>query len=439
MHEPSDNIYASFKLFMESSQRHRITEMSAGVNWAKTPECVRQMLHFEIAHDLSYRNYGRSLGGKILTDIIEYCERIDARSKRSVRSALTNGATDGAHCLMSYLLDSEHITEESVVAMVGMAFPVYSSLMNRLGLDYVEIYDDQTIVPELDMLFDTFERVCPAIIILALPHNPSGVMQDIDYYRAIMDWASEHGAFIFVDRVCLMPWDDVTELSRVFHPHVADNRCFIIDSPSKSNSLAGIRLGLVLMGEAHIEGFEKEIRCRSLNPAVFGSSTFALCRLGNLCFHHGPEPARRVSRFMRRYVHAVYRQYPSDFVPPDVDCEELIQTFVADYCKEVAILRKRVAINQASIVDVLGGISDRAIILDGGFNVLVSSDKMKAANEVSDQEALAKRHGVCVLTQRCFQSDQQHSKTYFLRLSLSIPEEGFRKALEVIRDYFDAA
>ncbi|MEP6017029.1 MAG: pyridoxal phosphate-dependent aminotransferase [Paracoccaceae bacterium] len=397
------------------------------------------MLHFEITHDLSYRNYGRSLGGKILTDIIEYCERVDARSKRHVRSALTNGATDGAHCLMSYLLDAEHITHQAVVAMVGMAFPVYSSLMNRLGLEYVEIYDDQTIVPEIEVLFDAFERVRPAIIILALPHNPSGVMQNIEYYRAIMDWAAANGSFVFVDRVCLMPWDNMTQLNQVFHPHVADDRCFIIDSPSKSNSLAGIRLGLVLMGETHIEGFEKEIRCRSLNPAVFGSTTFALCRLGNLCFHLGPKPARRIARFMRRYLHMVYRQYPSDFVPPDVDCEALIQTFVADYCKEVAILRKRITVNQASIVDVLGEISDRSIILDGGFNVLVSSDKMKAANEVSDQQELASRHGVCVLTQRCFQSDPQDNGTYFLRLSLSVPEDGFRKALEVMKDYFDAA
>ena len=439
MTEPSDNIYASFRMFMEASQSQKITEMSAGVNWSKTPECVKDMLHFEISHDLSYRNYGRSIGGKIITDIIEYCERVDAKSKNRVRCALTNGATDGAHCLMSYFLGTGLLTPDAKVAMVGMAFPVYSSLMNRLGLQYVEIFDDQNIVPELSALLEDFDRIRPSLIILALPHNPSGVMKSANYYQAILEWAARNQTFVLVDRVCLMPWDDIGDLTPLIHQYVSDNRCFVIDSPSKSNSLAGIRLGFVLMGDRYLDGFEKEIRCRSLNPAVFGSLTFALCRLGNLCFHHGNDPARKIGRFVQRYLQVVYRQYPADFVPPEIECDSFVQKFVRDYRDEVATLSERISANQNSIVDVFGDIVDRAIILDGGFNVLISTAKMRAANEILDQEELAKRHGVCVLTQRCFQPETLASGTYFLRLSLSVPEDGFRKALEVMRDFYDAA
>lgn len=70
--------------------------MSAGVNWQPTMHCVKEALQFEIQHDLSYRNYGRSVGAKYITDIIEICEQMEVEGAGRISCALSNGATDGA-------------------------------------------------------------------------------------------------------------------------------------------------------------------------------------------------------------------------------------------------------------------------------------------------------------------------------------------------------
>ena len=74
--EPSDKIYESFQLFLEASKTQRIVEMSAGVNWQTSGNAIKNALKLEIDTDLTYRNYGRSAGIKIATDIIEYAEII---------------------------------------------------------------------------------------------------------------------------------------------------------------------------------------------------------------------------------------------------------------------------------------------------------------------------------------------------------------------------
>lgn len=437
MIEPSENIYESFSLFSKASSRRRITEMSAGVNWQPTPPCVKKSLQFEIQHDLSYRNYGRSVGGKYITDIIEICERKAVGNPSRISCALTNGATDGAHCLFSFFLHERLIHKHDTVAMIGVSFPVYSSLMSRFGIRYVEVTHQDVIVPEIDFVLEHLTTIRPSAIIVSLPHNPSGVMKSATYYEQILIWARTNGSLVIVDRVCLMPWDDSNDIANIVYNNIRDGVCFVIDSPSKSLSLAGLRLGFVLMAHSYLKGFEAEMRARSLNPVVFGTLTLALCRIGQLANNIGIGETDSVMRFARRHFRDALRQYPSDFAPPEISVESFITKFVAAYIEEIKVLKARIARNYASIVEIFEHDATSDIILNAGFNVILQLPRMMVCNEISDQRELALEYGVCILSERCFRDNsKKNNGTYYIRLSLSVPEQDFYRALLVIKEYF---
>ncbi len=437
MIEPSENIYQSFSLFTRASQSIGITEMSAGVNWQATMQCVKDALHFEIQHDLSYRNYGRSVGGKYITDIIEICEQKEVASTRRISCALSNGATDGAHCLFAYFLHEGLLRNSDTVAMIGVSFPIYSSLMNRFGIQYVEVTHQGVIVPEIDYVLERLAKSRPRVIIISLPHNPSGVLRSTRYYEEVLNWARANGCLVIVDRVCLMPWDDTDDISKLVYDYILDGHCFVIDSPSKSLSLAGLRLGFLLMEQRYIRGLEAEIRARCLNPIVFGTPTLALCRIGRLASKIGVAETESVVRFARRHFRDAVRQYPSDFLIHEVGVDEFIANFVAAYVDEVHVLKDRIVRNYQSIVEIFGTESPHDIVLDAGFNVLLQLHEMEVSNEIADQEELALKHGVCILSERCFQDNSKNSTgVYYIRLSLSVPERNFHNSLLILRDYY---
>lgn len=437
MIEPSENIYQSFSLFTRASLTKEITEMSAGVNWQPTMNCVKEALQFEIQHDLSYRNYGRSVGAKYITDIIEICEQKEVRSKGRISCALTNGATDGAHCLFSSFLHEGLVHHHDTVAMIGVSFPVYSSLMNRFGIQFVEVTHDGVVVPEIEFVLEKLTNIRPRVIVLSLPHNPSGVLKSVTYYEKILSWARTNRGLVIVDRVCLMPWDDTDDISRIVYDYIREGVCFVIDSQSKSLSLAGLRLGFVLMDPRYLAGLEAEIRARSLNPVVFGTLTLALCRMGQLARKIGIHETNKVFRFARRYFRDAVLQYPSDFTIPRINVDEFISDFVSSYVGEINVLKERIANNYRSIVDVFEDYATRDIVLDAGFNVLLQLPGMINRNEILDQEKLALQYGVCILSERCFRDNSSNEERYYyIRLSLSVPEQNFRDALLIMKDYY---
>ncbi|MGR5288667.1 aminotransferase class I/II-fold pyridoxal phosphate-dependent enzyme [Vibrio maritimus] len=435
MTEPSENIYESFNMFMDAAKIRPITELSAGVNWQVTPDCVKRSLMMDIEYDLSYRNYGRSAGGKLITDTIEICEAIEAGFDDRVKCALTGGATEGAHVLFSSLLHSKTIDLSDNVAIVGVSFPVYSSLMNRLGINYKEMADEDKVVPSIDKLISSLESFEPSIVIIALPHNPSGLLMDCNYYESILSWSEQRDIKVIVDRVCMMPWDRIKDLNRLIFKYVSRDVCFVIDSPSKSVSLAGLRIGYVLMADKYFDDFEKEQRCRSLNPIVFGTLTLALCRLGDLAFSSGNGSVEKIVRFLRIHINKAYSQYPSDFLRPKLDVNDYLNGFISDYKKEIHILSKRVRENYNAVVEIFGEDSIGELVFDAGFNVLLKTKTMTKRSEVKDQYLLANNYGSCVLTQRCFHKSES-SDFYFVRLSLTIPSDSFRNSLSNMYEYY---
>ena len=79
--------------------------------------------------------------------------------------------------------------------------------------------------------------------------------------------------------------------------------------------------------------------------------------------------------------------------------------------------------------------SIRPINLTAGFNVVVSTDKMKMQNELNDQIQLSREFGIGVLTSSSF-CELDSSSNYFIRFGLSLDEQTFKNTLLRINDFY---
>jgi aspartate/methionine/tyrosine aminotransferase len=436
MPNPFDNMYESFALFGRVA-REKPIQMSAGVNWMPAGAAVLRRLKHELDAGVSYRNYGRSSGGQVLTDLLAYVERKLASRPEPVTAIVTGGTCDGAHVVASMLAREGRLRPGDRCLAVGLCFPYYYELFTRLGLEYVECIDDRALMPSTDAILEQLATARPSVVVLMLPHNPTGCLLPAGDYARIIQAARSVGAVVFCDRVCMMTWDYARDLAAVFHDGIAAGDVFAFDSLAKSDSLAGLRVGYLLCAPERAGAIEREIRYRMLNPIVFGTPTLAFVRVATLGYVRGQRAGAFLSRVLARFGDRLYRDYPIAYADPFREVDPPSE--VAAYIAEQDELRQRVATNFAHVEEVFAASAVKPLRLDGGFNVLLETDRMLAERECDDQARLCAERAVGVLTERCFRASGAAKPTYAIRLGLSLEPEEFRQGLERMHDFYAQA
>ena len=427
-------VYESFKLFSSVPNSNSAIHMSSGVNWQDASQSIIDLLKTELDMKLTYKNYGRSSGAKIVTDIVSNVEKTLASSKEKISTVIVNGASDGAHILLSHLIDSGKIDTNHDALMLGYSFPFYSTLIKGFDFGYQEYICPENILPSAELVSQKIAEMRPSILVIALPHNPTGIIQSADYYRDVIAAAKRFGTVVIVDRVCLMPWDMDLDLQAVIYDGIVSGSVFVVDSLSKSNSLAGVRIGYILAATQYNDELEEVIRYRNLNPAVFSTPTMAMCKIATLALHKGKSEAKKYKRLLRRYYSRLWLEYPSDFEIPDL--LSMFDNTIDNYILDQQKLRRRFDQNCQMTKAMFSADMLKPAIFDGGFNMLLELPQMWTEYESEDQRILAFKYGVCVLTERCFRNSTNEKDVYFIRLSLTLPIEEFYKGLVGLQQYY---
>ncbi|MDZ7711906.1 MAG: pyridoxal phosphate-dependent aminotransferase [Rhodovibrio sp.] len=412
--------------------------MSAGVDWPEAGDTVIGRLKHELDTAVgATADYGRSSGGKVLTDLLAHVERRLAGRRTRVAAVITGGTCDGAHVVATMLSRDGRIRAGDRCLAIGLSFPYYYELFTGLGLDYVECIDEQALMPSTDEIVQTVETVRPRVIVLMLPHNPTGCLLAAADYARIIRAARSVGAVVFCDRVCMMTWDYTPDLMGAFHDATAAGDVFVFDSLAKSDSLAGLRVGYLLCAPDRAASVEREIRYRILNPIVFGTPTLVFARLATLGYAQRTPAGAFLARLLSRYSDRFYRDYPVSFRDPFEATD--VQGEVAAYNHEQDSLRRRIQTNFAQIEEVFGADVVKPLRLDGGFNVLLETGQMAAERECEHQIRLWTECAVAVLTERCFRASKVAKATYAVRLGLSLEPAEFRAGLDRLQGFYAQA
>jgi aspartate/methionine/tyrosine aminotransferase len=431
---PFKNMYDSFSMFADAGKKHgrNFIPISAGVNWANASYSVQNMLHMEIKSSITYRNYGNAGGARPVTDTLEKIECAISGIK-GLSIQLTHGATEGAWLLFEYLQNTGRIRPGDKTLMIGHGYPMYGLLSKYFKMFFHEVLGNSqkttTYLPDIETIQEAITQIKPKVIFLLFPNNPSGEELSKATLTTISKIASANNIFLVIDRVCQMPWDDRSHCMKVLAPEVVAGNAAVVDSLSKSESLAGLRIGYVITNPKVKQELVNIVQARFLNPPVFGSVTLASCRLAE----YGSNLTKVALRTLESNLDTIFSEYPRSENYSTLT--ENITSFSKAYRSELTQRQNRILNNWKRLQDEFSSLVKRSLLLQSGFNCILCLDAMNINSESEDASALCYQYGVGVLTERCFRNSSSDS-SYFIRVGLSINEEDFEVALVKLKEYY---
>ncbi|MEM9760901.1 MAG: pyridoxal phosphate-dependent aminotransferase [Pseudomonadota bacterium] len=405
--------------------------MSAGVNWAPPSPAIKRLLWRELTDDITTRNYGNPGGISQPVAALELVERGLHRS-RKVRVTLTHGTTEAAWLLFEAWRRADAFGAGDRALTLGPAFPYYHRLAADAGLDFVQVVrpDDRTgaSLPESAQIAEVLGAKAPRVIVLILPNNPLGEILDEAGLQVICDYVAQGHARLLVDRVCLMPWDNADRVARKIGPLVDTGFAGVVDSLSKSESLAGIRRGFAVTNAEVKARLVELTKTRFLNPPTFPAATMAAVRLAQYDLRRG----NRMGILFADSADEIFSEYPGgeDFRAFLEEAVAILPEVRAGTARRHETLRRNFEALELAFADRLAG----PLLWNAGFNVALATTDMDSAREASDAEALAREKGVGVLTSRCFGVEDRDF--YFVRIGLTLPPSDFTEGLSRLLSFY---
>jgi aspartate/methionine/tyrosine aminotransferase len=432
---PFADMYEMFSLFGQQADRwgRKFVPISAGVNWCKPSPAALQLAALELEHAVTTRNYGNAGGSPPITAALAIVER-RLHVNRELEVTLTHGATEGATLVLEYWKRTGAMCQGDTMLTIGPAFALYNRLASDFGLAFYQVLGaanaSDAFMPSVDQIEEALAAERPQVIVVLLPNNPLGEFVDEAGLQRICHYASSTGARILVDRVCLMPWDDVDTIARALGPLIAAGQAAVVDSLSKSESLAGLRSGYLVSDAATKAGVVELIKSRFLNPPVFPTATLAALRLA----HFDLRLATHMGRLFEKASAEIFSEYPGE-----EDFRDFLRTATAllPALRAGMAERRRVLIaNHAMLCATFTDRLARPLLWQGGFNVALATADMDAAREIADGHALACDRGIGVLTSRCFGA-VDGGRLYFVRVGLSLSEADFTEGVARLAAFYD--
>ena len=436
---PFEKMYASFSLFGKAAKvnKQKFYPLSAGVNWMKSNSAILKLMHFELDSGVSYRNYGNSGGSRVLTDILANIEKKRTKSRLRPSVVISNGSSEGSYLIFEYLKKTKFFKDGDTVMMLSHGFPLYAKLSSQFNLNFVEsLYKEHnadTFLSPMDKVLNDINVFKPKLIFLLLPNNPLGERYtDSDLIR-FKKKCREHNIKILIDRVCLMPWDDFDQLNQIFIEDIMNGNVFIVDSMSKSESLAGVRTGYIVTNQDVADGVTEIIQYRNLNPVVYSTFSMAISKMFSMSSQYENE-SQRIFRLYDFFESELFSGFPSN---EDYNIREIITEELFDeYFSELEIHKNHIHKNYSLLNETFSNDALNNLQFQSGFNVALSTSRMKTINQEDDQKKLAVKYNVGILPEFCFRSSVSESENYFVRVGLTIPSEDFKIAIMKLKKFY---
>ena len=183
--------------------------------------------------------------------------------------ALTPGTQAGLFTTMSALLDPgdlvlisdpEYLFSERMLAFLGARVERIPVLHDPPGGE----------APDLDL--SALERLLPErpkLVLFSHPHNPTGSVYRPETLSRLAELAVAHDFRVLVDQLyCRLVYDETPYRHLVAEPGMAD-RTITLLGPSKTESLSGHRLGVVVGPEDVIDAVEQTLAVTSLRAPAY--------------------------------------------------------------------------------------------------------------------------------------------------------------------------
>lgn len=423
--------------------------ISSGTNQFPMPQIWKESIYKELETDFLYRWYTDSHGFQCITSAIKVYEdylsgpglNAFAHSRRQV--CMTTGGCGAASAVFEYLKATYGLCR---VILVGMNYSLYERIAKEYGFPVQELCRTGNL--EVLPTPEDFRRMgqCEekAVFVFSIPNNPTGESYSVAHFTEIAAEIKKRGGFIILDQVCnlIISKRPLPLLEPVITLHNYWNSCAVVNSFSKTDSTAGLRLGYVY-GEDHLIRSCADLNARTvMNPPTFPAFPIVLTCLFRCLYLSGLYGSPTLSEQFKRRFRKIFF-ITTAVVPPSMrDYVEYVfshldlcyQAYVDELLQNESIMRK----NHDATCDIFRPYIRRASQLDGSFNFCVWFRQDFRMDELSLIEQLIDRTGVAILTESSFSLNPVRNKSFFIRFSTACGQAAYGAALQRMKAFLES-
>lgn len=423
--------------------------ISSGTNQFSMPKIWKESMRMELESDFLYRWYTDSHGFQCITSAVKMYEDYISgpslscltRSQRKV--CMAAGGCGAASAVFDYL---KAAYGQCRVILAGMNYSLYERIAkkHRFPVQELRRTNDPDAIP-LPADFSQMEPIPEKpVFVFSIPNNPTGESYSAAEFSEIVAEIKRRKGFIILDQVCnlIISKHPLPLLESVITAHDYWHSCAVINSFSKTDAVAGLRLGYVY-GEDDLIRYCAELNADTImNPPTFPALPIVLTclfRCMYLCDLWGPPSLRgKLSSRFRRLFFLTSAVVPSvmDYYVHNIfnHLENHYRQYVEEQLEHEAVIRR----NYSATCGVLKPHIQKLSKFDGGFNFCVWFRREFRMDQISLIEKLIDSTGVAILTESSFSLNPVNGGRFFIRFSTACGQENYAAALQRLNMFLES-
>ena len=219
----------------------RVIDFGVGDPQEKTPALVRDALIRELPESAGYPPaVGVPDLRAAIADWVRWRYAVTVDPDRHVLPS--NGSKEAIYLLHQAVIDPG--ADRRTVLIPEPAYPVYEvGTLFAGGIPRaIPLLEGSRFLPDLDAIAPDIWRQT-ALLWLNYPHNPTGVVAEIDLYKRALDLAREHGFWVASDEAYSELWFDAPPPSAL---QAGLDGLIVLNTLSKRSAMTGYRSGMIV-------------------------------------------------------------------------------------------------------------------------------------------------------------------------------------------------
>lgn len=448
-----DFMFRSFEIHSRIFRSKKLDDyfmISSGTNQFPMPHIWKECFCMETESDYLYRWYTSSSGFQSITSAVKVYEdyisgsskEIFSQSNRSV--CMTIGGCGAASSVFDYL---KYKYTHCCVILAGMNYSLYDRLSDKNSFRLIELRrsEDNDALP-LSEDFRNMEKnyTEKEIYVFSVPNNPTGEFYSYDEFSDIFTSIKERGGFIILDTVCSLP---VTQFPMPSYESVITandywHSCAVVNSFSKTDSVAGLRLGYIYSSE-RITSFCSRLNASDImNPPTFPAFSVVLACLFR-CMYISEASGHTLMRhkfieLFRKLFFLTSAGLPVKMRNYAEHIFSSAEKYCIEYTDEILSNEQIIRKNYNDSVKILTPYIRKVSKFDAGFNFCIWFNRPFNMGELELIRKLIDATGVAILTESSFSCKNVRDNSYFIRFSSACERNPYMSALERLITFLES-
>ena len=425
-------------------------DLSSGVNKLPVPSFFIQICMEEIKRQAFIKEYAEGAGLELLVESLKLFEKINAGIRPAYidKSRFANNlcVTTGASTAIIHLIEFLSIKCRNYkFFFIGYNYFLFFQTMKRYGLDYEIIVSKKkdSIAPSVEEIITRLNQENASVIIfITMPFNPSGEGYSKEEFATLVKYISNKGDSMLILDKCQV--DEINNppyeyIGRVIIEENLEERAVVLNSLSKTRSIAGLRIGYMYGNKEAVEySILKAKYSYYCAPQIFIMSIVLDMVLRNMFIYNDSEGEKKM--ILIAYEKLIKKNTRLEFyLMSGRSMLKRMNDIYLSYIEEVRSNYKLIdSIYKYMEFKLKRWILEKTL-RRGGLNCCIKLCGTSTLRQVEFCQEIADKLGVLIMPECYFNGSviRQSEEPFWIRITLSIPGEQFCIGIDHLAQYLN--